>query len=673
MKKYILISFLLMSVAAMAAPKWQVTETLGIEWNVSEADLPHADHIEMTGEKMSTVLFWDIDAQGAMTLDRSLIYPLLRTIPNVTSSAFRCYSAVYVPDLLNIDGMRLKDEKVTKVTIDGTFAYESTFSLGKDYRATKKVYPGTIALKMTSFPSTTKAAYIERYTITNVTRDELVVMVPEYCQKHVALPEKGEQGSYVLETSIAGSGCRILRKGESLEFDVLFRAYPQSGCADALVPAEEQAARETFIRGDMDSNLILQTPDKTIDAMFRFAKIRASESIFKTKRGYMHAPGGTAFYAAVWCNDQGEYTAPLCPFIGYGTGNEAAMNCVDLFGTYMKPDYGDIPSSIISEGDKTWHGAGDRGDAAMLVYGAARYALASGSRAEVERLWPEIQWCLEFCNRKLTADGVVASDSDELEDRFPSGDANLCTSSLYYDALLSSAYLNDAMGGAKSLSKKYRSQAAALREAIEKYFGANVQGYDTYRYYDGNDILRSWICIPLTVGIMDRAEQTLEALFCPKLWSPQGCLTAQGSKVYWDRTTLYGLRGAYAAGATEEATEKLHFYSDLRLLGDHVPYAIEAWPEGGQAHLAGESALYCRIITEGLFGIRPTGLDSFELLPRLPEDWPSMALRHVRAFGSDFDIEVSRDGSKLHVKVSVAGKPVYDKKVSEGTTCRVRL
>ena len=177
-----------MSVAAMAAPKWQVTETLGIEWNVSEADLPHADHIEMTGEKMSTVLFWDIDAQGAMTLDRSLIYPLLRTIPNVTSSAFRCYSAVYVPDLLNIDGMRLKDEKVTKVTIDGTFAYESTFSLGKDYRATKKVYPGTIALKMTSFPSTTKAAYIERYTITNVTRDQLVVMVPEYCQKHVALP-----------------------------------------------------------------------------------------------------------------------------------------------------------------------------------------------------------------------------------------------------------------------------------------------------------------------------------------------------------------------------------------------------------------------------------------------------------------------------------------------------
>ena len=65
----------------------------------------------------------------------------------------------------------------------------------------------------------------------------------------------------------------------------------------------------------------------------------------------MHNPGGTAFYAAVWCNDESEYTAPLTPFIGYWKGKEAAMNCADLYGAYMKPDYQDIPSSIISEGD----------------------------------------------------------------------------------------------------------------------------------------------------------------------------------------------------------------------------------------------------------------------------------------------------------------------------------
>ena len=43
---------------------------------------------------------------------------------------------------------------------------------------------------------------------------------------------------------------------------------------------------------------------------------------------------------------------------------------------------------------------------------------------------------------------------------------------------------------------------------IEKYFGANVQGFNTYRYYAGNTTLRSWIGLPLVMGIFDRKEAT---------------------------------------------------------------------------------------------------------------------------------------------------------------------
>lgn len=67
-----------------------------------------------------------------------------------------------------------------------------------------------------------------------------------------------------------------------------------------------------------------------------------------------------------------------------------------------------------------------------------------------------------------------------------------------------------------------------------------------------------------------------------------GLLTAQGSTTFWDRSTLYALRGIYAAGMADIATEKLKYYSARRLLGDHVPYAIEAWPEGSQRHLSAE-------------------------------------------------------------------------------------
>lgn len=128
-----------------------------------------------------------------------------------------------------------------------------------------------------------------------------------------------------------------------------------------------------------------------------------------------------------------------------------------------------------------------------------------------------------------------------------------------------------------------------------------------------------------------------------------------------------------AAGEVGRGMAFLKKYSQRRLLGDHVPYAIEAWPEGNQRHLSAESGLYCRIYTEGLFGIRPTGLRSFEITPRLPQEWEFANLNRVRAFGADFDIQVKRaGGSKLAVTI-VNGKKTIKKTISEGQTITVRL
>ena len=87
------------------------------------------------------------------------------------------------------------------------------------------------------------------------------------------------------------------------------------------------------------------------------------------------------------------------------------------------------------------------------------------------------------------------------------------------------------------------------------------------------------------------------------------------------------------------------------MLGEHVPYPVEAFPEGNQRHLSAESALYCRIITEGLFGIRPTGLNSFSFSPKMPEGWDKMALRNIRSSGKNYDIEVKRIEDSLFIKV----------------------
>jgi cellobiose phosphorylase len=166
----------------------------------------------------------------------------------------------------------------------------------------------------------------------------------------------------------------------------------------------------------------------------------------------------------------------------------------------------------------------------------------------------------------------------------------------------------------------------------------------------------------------------MDAMFKSDLFTRDGLLTAQGSSTFWDRSTLYAFRGAYAAGYADFITEHLSYYSNRRLLGDHVPYPIEAWPEGSQRHLSAESGLYCRIITEGMFGIRPTGMRSFELKVEIPADWEFANLRHIRAFGADFDIEAVRMANgKMQIKVSEQGGKVQTYNVKPGTLINVKL
>jgi hypothetical protein len=232
-------------------------------------------------------------------------------------------------------------------------------------------------------------------------------------------------------------------------------------------------------------------------------------------------------------------------------------------------------------------------------------------------------------------------------------------------------YLGGALGKDKKQLKVYKKQSAKLKAAIEKYFGSTIEGFHTYKYYKENDTLRAWICIPLTMGIYERGPGTVEALFSPRLWTEDGLATAAGSKTFWDRSTLYALRGVLAAGETDKAIRFLHYYSSRRLLGNHVPYPVEAYPEGNQRQLSAESGLYCRIFTEGLFGIRPTGLHSFDFTPRLPKSWSTMSLRHIHAFNQDYDIAVTRAGQKLRVEVTVEKKILLSKLINSGNSLHV--
>jgi hypothetical protein len=614
----------------------------------------------MSGEQISTVLRYRVDADSAFVLERSFVWPMLRTIPNNThASLMRSFGWNYMADMLLINNRKAGRDKVKSISLDGVMTVISEYAYPRN---------GKVELTRYLFPSTTKAAFCEKYVIRNTGQTPVTIEAPE--SKSITRTEQssGVDGEYILEVFTNGAPGRILNGGDSLVLYAHFQAYRHTEKGEQINVEQELIERRNLIN-NLWNRLVLKTPDSVINTMFAFSKIRASESIYKTKGGYMHGPGGESYYAAIWANDQAEYVNPFFPFLGYEIGNLSALNSFRHFARFMNDDYKAIPSSIIAEGIDIWHGAGDRGDAAMIAYGAARYALARGDMKEAEELWPLITWCLEYCRRQINAEGVVSSDSDELEGRFPAGKANLCTSSLYYDALLSASFLGKNLKKPSSLTNQFVRQAQTMRATIERYFGATVEGFKTYRYYEGNDILRSWICVPLTMGIYERKDETLKALFSPRLWTENGLLTQAGSQTFWDRSTLYALRGVYACGETEKATEYLKLYSRQRLLGEHVPYAIEAWPEGSQRHLSAESGLYARIITEGMFGIRPTGLHSFTFSPRLPKEWNEMSLNKIHLFGdTPFDLLVKRLPKGIQIEVCLDGKTVIRRTGKEGDT-----
>ncbi|MBQ9544701.1 MAG: hypothetical protein IJV00_06220 [Clostridia bacterium] len=631
---------------------WKLTEK-GIARRV---DSEFCDRIEMSGAKVSAIVTYGADGEGRLVLSRDLYFPALRMPGRDTHATLRSSHKNSERDRFFVDGKEV-----------GEFAKEFVFDgilhcLSADEG-------GRIRIVRHLFPCVDQSAYVEYTVVENVSGAPLTVSAQRVGKTSY---QRGAAGTYAVNM-LREEACARLGPGEALRGTLCFWAGLHSDAPIKADGEKELEKREEFVKQICDENLILDCSDRELEKFFSLAKLRAAESIFDTAAGPLHSPGGGPFYAAVWANDQAEYACPFFPYLGYERANVSCLNAYGLFANFMGPDLEPIPSSIIDEGRFFWCGAGDRGDAAMYLYGCSRCLLALGDEKTArERFWT-LRWAADFCLKKLTSDGVVASDSDELEGRLPSGGENLCTSSLTYGGLVSAAALARELDE-NADAQKWEAAAARLRGAIEKFFGAKVSGFDTYRYYAGNTVLRSWICIPLTMDIFERAEGTADALLSDRLFGDDGVLSVEGETTFWDRSTLYAFRGLFNVGECDRTYGYLRRYVQRRLLGAHVPYAVEAFPEGDQRHLSAESALFCRVVTEGMFGIVPVGLRSVRIRPSVPLALGRVRLRRVRACGGCFDLDVERleDGYSVTFSRADGSSERFTLPLGGSRTLRVR-
>lgn len=629
----------------------------GVLW-AGDGKLPHYDHIEQSGFYLSSITSYGADSAKRLKLLYHLVFPSFRKLPNLTrdSVSFNIQNAVKF-----FVGEEEDCEKLESVFINGIL------------KITSKTSNLTIVREITPAPD--QPALLEKYTV--ISEREQAVRVKSAGLADSTDFRVGVGGRvYRLKVELSEDVYKSEQENTELSFTAsaqpysFYAVYAGEHLSGALSFSAKQQmhAREEFLHS-LSETLVLQTGDEILDREFAFCKIRAAESIFKTKGGLMHSPGGGNYYAAVWTNDQCEYAAPLFAYLGYPVGVEASLNCFKLYQPYIS-DNAPLVSSIIAEGDNFWNGVGDRGDSAMYAYGAARFALSSGSLDVVQMLISSIRAALAFTKSKINDDGVVESDTDELENRFESGKANLYVNCIAYDAFISAVCLEHQLGNIAA-EQSYIQTAKKLRRAINRYFSAFYNGEESYCYCIEEKNLRSWLCMPLVVGIFERASATAKLLTSPKLLTNAGLRTKEGFKTFWDRSTLYALRGMFAAGECEKAYELLKRFSQSRLLGAHVPYPVEAYPEGNQAQLSAESALYLRVFTEGIFGYRPTGLKRFRLRPVLPEGMNKIELKRISAHGKLFDISLVKEENVCII--TITGGIKYQAKVDLGQEVEIEF
>ena len=312
-----------------------------------------------------------------------------------------------------------------------------------------------------------------------------------------------------------------------------------------------------------------------------------------------------------------------------------------------------------------------RGDDAMVLYGLAKFLLFQGDRTAAEELWPLVRLSAESIQRNTRIDGIVASKTDEMEGRYPTGDANLSTSSLAYGGYRLAANLARALNQPEAA--EFDRRADKLRKAIESFFGAEIEGFRTYRYYQENTVLRGWILLPLAMGITERQDSTLDAMLSDRLWPNRmrgGDILAASDRreTEWGRETYYALRVLFKSGRTEQALDLTRRVVKAQIFGARGPY-----PDEDAIDMLCPGSLYPRVFTEGMFGIVPTGLDSFECTPWLPKDWQRMALRDVRAFGRNWDLVVEREKDQQRITIAINGRLLLSQTGPAGKTFTVHL
>src|SRR5689334_22972323 len=225
--------------------RWSIEPDGSIEWR-PEGRLPHNDHIEMSGEKISLWIQYGVDTAGKLNLDRSFVFPSFRLLPQRTVSSMM-YSVADgdLPRFL-INDRLLKSgtynaavqtdqpEKVTSIRHRGIMEVSSL--IGRDK---------SIKLVRTLFPSVTRPMAIEKWVFINTGKQPAKVEMEYLSRETKPAAERSTPVQHSFFISTVNEGIKNLQPGDSVAFAIVYQAVDVNNPFSKANVEDELASRKS--------------------------------------------------------------------------------------------------------------------------------------------------------------------------------------------------------------------------------------------------------------------------------------------------------------------------------------------------------------------------------------------------------------------------------------------
>ena len=258
---------------------WTVTEDhRALHWDCECKPEDHTDFIEMSGLYASAIITYGIRG-GRLTLQRHPVFPMLRTFPNNTHSSWQ---------------FDIPEERIPVVSADGkpVAEYPCGIILNGTLEIISRDDEAGLLVARTLFVSPDQTALCELVEYENMSGRPLTITA-EGMETVQLARERGPHGLLISERTVRWDGPAdgILEPDATAVMQIVYAGRIAHQPTPEVNVQKALADRRARVNA-LTAPLTLSTGNDILDTMFHFAKIRAGESIYRTRCGDVHSPGG---------------------------------------------------------------------------------------------------------------------------------------------------------------------------------------------------------------------------------------------------------------------------------------------------------------------------------------------------------------------------------------------